>query len=197
MIGQFKLAQFDPARIQTLVEGLHAAGINVELVWKKRNKPVSGPEDGATRADLTANGKWVLRQSGRNGVVRLNKLPAEQRDAFCRCLKENAFYSAPNWGLGITLLVVYWLLLLLVALPQSAGLAGVLLTGGIITTISLGILATTRTPALHTIGLVILGVGAFVTALYSLLVLGMIKAIHTNYHYQDVMTATSEAPATA
>lgn len=192
MLGNYKLPLFDVSQIQALAEGLQSAGVDVDVTWKKRNKALSDPADGANGVEFRLGDDWILRQNGPNGSVRLDKVPAQKQATFLRCLKEHEVYSTPKWGLGIGLFVVYWLILLLVMSAYPGWPATFLLIGGIATSVSLGILGlstSTHVPApVWWFFMIIGGLGYFATAIYSILAIGMIKTILVNNHYQNVTT---------
>ncbi len=193
MRGQYRLGRFDVAQIHSLVDDLH----RLTVTWKKGNKTLEQANDDANHVKLSLDDQWVLRQMQGAGTVRPDKIPTEQQATFLHCLKLHGFYSAPKWGLGITLFAAYWLVLLLVVSTQAAWLAPVMLLGGLAVTIGLAVLHASSIRPVNRLFwwpiVVIAACGYMATAIYSLLALPLMINIMVNSLYLRVRDLGTEA----
>jgi len=200
MNGQFKIDAFDPAKVESLVQALETEGIECELVWKKGNRTVAGPDDGANHAQIKSNDQRIFSQMRTKGFAAPDKVDPSHREAFLRCLKTHGFYSEPQWALGVSLLAVYWVVLLLVlASVEYPVLEPILFVGGLMVSALLWVLYRKSVGHVNKIvfwvALILGGLGYLVTTLYSMLALPLMQTIMVNSLYQRVQNVPSGSAA--
>ncbi|MBN1180935.1 MAG: hypothetical protein JXB49_01520 [Bacteroidales bacterium] len=121
MIGAFKYNGIDKEKLKSLVEKLRSAGLNAENVWKIGRREVEESHGGINFAEIRLDNQWIVRQNIKNGSVKFDHLPENEKLVLLRELKALDFYTTPNWGLGFGLFVLYTIIISLVGYYKADG----------------------------------------------------------------------------
>ncbi len=196
MNGSFKQPTFDKEKLKQFAEEVQNAGLPVQPHWKKGKKEVS--EEKARTFSLDLNGVSILIQTGREGVVKLDKLSEQEKLPLLEVMRKYNFYTEPNFGLGLGLAVLFVLIEGLIMYGNADEMPWIVPFLSIASLLALQWLWTSwlyctgklekRT---YKVSMVLGLVGYFCTVVWSLLLLPMIKA-YNRYYLLRAINAVEE-----
>lgn len=197
MFEQYKKGSFPSKDLKQLAEELRAKGWAIEAVWKKGAKAVDNMEQ-ANSFELSVDGTLILKQLGKAGNVRLSKLNEEQKTEFLQLLKKYKLYTQPDWTLGITLSLVYFVLIIISMLTVRVDLYEVVLPiamGAMLCFIGIAFMrAKQMIPDGTNVLVWVMGIAAiFLSAPASVLNVPLIQAIYRYGLHKRVMSKTQAA----
>ncbi len=185
MNGTFKTTAFEPDVLKSFAADLVREGIAVEETWKKGSKVVENPED-ANTFYLELQGQKIFQLMNKNGMVKPDHIPEEVKPKLYPLLKKYHFFSDPNWGLGIGLIVLFVIIeLLIIWSKNTAWVTWVLGIGSILAIqwliVSWYYCQQKISKEMYKFSMVIGMIGYLSTVAWSLLLLPMVKSC-TNYY---------------
>lgn len=128
MRGQFKQNEFNVIKLMDFTDELIAAGLNIEIIWKKGFRKLDSPTD-ANVVEIRHNDKFIFKQNRNAGFVNIDKLEASEKKIVARALSKYHFFTHPNWTISVVLSVIYVLLISFVAFSREDALSIILIIG--------------------------------------------------------------------
>lgn len=195
MRGGFKSAQFDKDVLSQFVNELKSSGVEFEASWTRGNKPVDPQSGDANMLTLKYKGKLFFRQFNRQGSASPGIIEQSRRSAVLSALKKYGFYTQPEYGLGIVLVVVFLLLQATIVLPAAADRSEVLVyvVVALNVLLLLGILLLNQAASKpkgagsSKLAMVFTGIGFVLLSPLSLINIVLLKAIGYKALYNQVM----------
>lgn len=186
MNGSYKQLTFDKEKLNQFAQEVQDAGLPVEVRWKKGKKEVS--EEKAITFSLELNGVSIFSQTGKEGIVKLDKLSNQEKLPLLTVMKRYDFYTEPNFGLGIGLTVLFVLIEMLIMYANADEMPWIVLFLSIASLLALQWLWTSwlycmdrLEKRVYKISMVLGFIGYICTAIWSLLLMPMIKAYNRYY----------------